>query len=311
MFDNKPILITGSHRSGSTWVGKMLAQSPSVRIINEPFNLNRDRESSKCLCGVKFDYWFPYICQENEDYFYQHIKHTIDLSYNLKGQLNAANTPSAKGASIKGYGKFLMRRLLNIRPLIKDPIAVFSAEWLASKFNMDVVILIRHPASFAGSLKRLNWNFPFSDFLNQPLLMKDYLYTFEGEIKEYAENEKDIIDQAILLWRIIYSVIIKYQEGYHSWMFLRHEDISREPVIAFEKIFNQLNLGFSKNIIEGIKAHSHSANPTAATTEAHLLRLNSKANIESWKERLTASEIQRIRTKVEDVSSRFYSDRDW
>ena len=36
MIDTKPILVTGSHRSGSTWVGKMLATSPSVNYIHEP-----------------------------------------------------------------------------------------------------------------------------------------------------------------------------------------------------------------------------------------------------------------------------------
>ena len=35
----KPILVTGSHRSGTTWVGKMLAATGSVGYIHEPFNL--------------------------------------------------------------------------------------------------------------------------------------------------------------------------------------------------------------------------------------------------------------------------------
>ena len=34
----RPILVTGSHRSGTTWVGKTIALSPSVTYIGEPFN---------------------------------------------------------------------------------------------------------------------------------------------------------------------------------------------------------------------------------------------------------------------------------
>jgi hypothetical protein len=31
-----PVLVTGIHRSGTTWVGKMLAAAPGVVYINEP-----------------------------------------------------------------------------------------------------------------------------------------------------------------------------------------------------------------------------------------------------------------------------------
>lgn len=59
--NKKPILVTGSHRSGSTWVGRMLALSPSVGYIHEPFNI-RHRHG---ICKAHFEYWFQYICDEN------------------------------------------------------------------------------------------------------------------------------------------------------------------------------------------------------------------------------------------------------
>jgi hypothetical protein len=34
-----PILVTGAHRTGTTWVGKMLAASPQVAYISEPLNV--------------------------------------------------------------------------------------------------------------------------------------------------------------------------------------------------------------------------------------------------------------------------------
>ena len=40
MFDMTriPILVTGSHKAGTTWVGEMLAASRRVGYISEPFN---------------------------------------------------------------------------------------------------------------------------------------------------------------------------------------------------------------------------------------------------------------------------------
>jgi LPS sulfotransferase NodH len=36
---NQPILVTGAHRSGTTWVGKILCASGEAAYISEPLNL--------------------------------------------------------------------------------------------------------------------------------------------------------------------------------------------------------------------------------------------------------------------------------
>ena len=42
----KPILLTGSNRSGTTWTGKMIASSDEVFYVEEPFNclINKKKE---------------------------------------------------------------------------------------------------------------------------------------------------------------------------------------------------------------------------------------------------------------------------
>lgn len=308
MISKKPILVTGSHRSGTTWVGRVIDKSPSVGYIHEPLNLN----NHPGICGAKFDYWFPYISKKNESTFYEHIKKTINFKYNLIGEITSIMRPLDLVQLAKDFSSFFLYRFSNIRPLIKDPIAVFSAEWLASKFDMDVVILIRHPAAFASSLKRLNWTHPFSHFLKQPLLMEDHLYPFESEIREYAEKEHDIIDQAILLWKIIHHMIIKYKKKHKDWIFIRHEELSRAPLQGFRYIFKKLNVEFSRDIREFIKEYSFSKNPSEAPTKrTDFIKLNSRLNIWNWKRRLKKSEIEYIRTHVEDFSRVFYSDEDW
>ena len=218
--------MTGSHRSGSTWVGTTLGKSSSVGYIHEPFNL----EHRLGICGAKFDYWFPYITEDNEEIVCEEIQKTLDFKYNIIGELEIINSLKDVGRLFRDYGIFVKYRLLKVRPLIKDPIAIFSTEWLASKFNMDVVVLIRHPAAFVSSIKVKQWSFPFSHLLAQPLLIRDYLYPFKEEIEEYTIQEKDVIEQAILLWKIIHYVIIEYQKNHKNWIFIRHEDISRDPV---------------------------------------------------------------------------------
>ena len=43
----RPILVTGSHRSGSTWLGQMIGASDAVGYIHEPFNIDRGRVLSR------------------------------------------------------------------------------------------------------------------------------------------------------------------------------------------------------------------------------------------------------------------------
>lgn len=306
----KPILITGSHRSGSTWVGKMIAESSSVVYIHEPFNI--EYRPARGIDNVCSQYWFTYINSENESLYYQKINDIVQLKYNLGETLKNIKARRQILDILRENLNFTKYRLLQKRPLLKDPIALFSAEYLASQFNMDIVVLIRHPAAFAGSLKQTNWKFPFSHFLKQPLLMKEHLSSFEVKIKAYAEKEQDIIDQASLLWNIIHYIILKYQKQYKNWLFVRHEDISREPIPEFRNIFNYCNVEFSTDIEKVIKEHSSSKNSDGnRDNQINSLKRDSSSNIWNWKQRLSISEIERIRSQVEDISSHFYSNEDW
>ncbi len=276
----RPILVTGSHRSGTTWVGRILATAPSVAYVHEPFHIHHDPE----VCQARFDNWFTYVCAENEDAYREPIARMLR---------NARERSEAP-----------WYRRWSIRPLIKDPIAVFSAAWLASRFATRNVMLIRHPAAFAGSLKENRWGHPFSHFLRQPLLMSHHLQPFADDIRSFARDERDIVDQAALLWNLIHAMILEYQQRFPDWIYVRHEDLSRDPVDGFRYLFAQLGLELGEESRQAIAAHSFADEPTE-------LKRSSLANIDTWKTRLTAAEIDRLKERVWDVSRRFYSEREW
>lgn len=303
----KPILVTGSHCSGTTWVGRMIAASPSVVYIDEPFNIKHDVG----ICGAQFDYWFTYVSDQNEQDYYEHIKKTITFRYNLAGKIKTSKHPGTIVGALRDYLRFVKYHSSGVRPLLKDPIAVFSAEWLASRFDMEFVVLIRHPAAFAGSLKVKNWTHPFSHFLEQRLLMNDHLSQFEAEIKRFAEEPHDIVDQAALLWTLIHHMIKKYQKNHPDWIFVRHEDLSRDPLHGFQTLFSMLGLGFSHHLANVIKAHSSPSNSGYISRRTISLQRDSLANIWNWKTRLTKAEIERIKAQVGDTAKEFYSDADW
>jgi len=301
----KPILITGSHRSGSTWVGKMIGLSPSVVYIQEPFNLVHRRD----ICGAEFKYWFTYICEQNESLYYKDINDCVKLKYNYQEGLRSINNFRSLARVTRDSVLFPLLKISKVRPLIKDPIALFSADWLARNFDMQVVVLIRHPAAFAGSLKESSWRHPFDHFVKQPLLMNNLPQNFREEIEEYANNKKEIVDQAILLWNLIHFVILKYREDNPNWIFIKHEDISRDPMGEFSKLYSKLNLNYANNIRKKIASFSRSE--SGIQDKNMKIVRDSKSNISSWKKRLTKDEIQRVKCGTQDIASCFYKEEEW
>jgi len=107
---SKPILVTGSHRSGTTWVGEMLASSPNLVYIGEPFN---PKNYCPEICRAHFDCWFTYIIESNEAHYYISIKDLLDFRYNfLKGFRNIKSVGGILHIS-KEYFKFLHRRYIS------------------------------------------------------------------------------------------------------------------------------------------------------------------------------------------------------
>jgi len=295
-----PILITGSHRSGSTWVGKMLALSPAAGYIHEPFN------PKSGMGRPVFNKWFTYVCEENESVYRREVEECLNFRFSLYRKTKSIRSWRDAGRLLRDKVVYTRRRWSNLRPLVKDPISIFSAGWLAGRFNMDVVVLIRHPAAFAGSLKAAGWHHPFHHFLRQPLLTEHHLKDFKEEITEYAERDQPLVDQAILLWKLIYSTIWTYREKYGSeWIFVRHEDLSARPVEEFGNLYGKLGLDYTERIRAKIKEFSFSPGDPAP------LKRDSQSNIWQWKSRLSQEEITRIKEQTQPWARRFYPEGGW
>jgi hypothetical protein len=255
-----------------------------------------------------------YITEENEEQCYNEIFSTLNFRYQLIAQIKRIiQNRCGFRTFLKGYTSFFCNRhVYNARPLLKDPIGLFSTEWLAKRFDMDVVILIRHPAAFVSSIKRMNWPHDFSNFLNQPLLIRDHLKPLEKDIIRHLECDADIIDDGILLWRLFYFYIDRLRNKHKEFIYVKHEDLSRNPVEGFQKIFDRLDIEFTGKIKNFIIGSTNSSNPIEASEGVmHQLKRNSRANVKSWRYRLSDSEIIRIKEGVNDISTLYYSEDDW
>jgi hypothetical protein len=286
----------------------MIGASDEVGYIHEPFNINR----GPGICRARFPLWFTYVRPGTGGELVDDFGDMLAFRYNYRAQaLQTRSMQDLKGL-IRDGGQFARYRMQGLRPLIKDPIAVFSSEWIAESFDAQIVVIVRHPAAVASSIKRLGWTHPFSHFTGQPALIEDHLSAFRSELDAFAREDRDILDQAALLWRLIHSTIADYRGRHPDWVFVRHEDLSRDPIGGFRVIFEALDLRYTESVQQVIRYSTSATNPADRTPgEPGFGVRDSRANIDNWRRRLTPAEINRIRSQVQDVSSRFYDDEQW
>jgi len=305
---NPHILVTGIHRSGTTFVGKMLSAAPGTGYVQEPFNPDFGLE------GI--DAWYQYITEgmPQESYYADIVRKLIS------GQARFKKRSGRKDGLLRKIGKKMFgsrdyleylasTRLPGSRRLIlKDPLASLSSEWFHRKFEMDVLILLRHPAAFITSTKRLGWDFDFSNLTGQTPLMEEYLKSI---LAPHDPASMTPWQRGALLWQCIYSVLDVFEHRNSHMKMIRLEDISANPEEKFREIHKFMNLPFTEKSLNTIRESTGSDNPVKASDgQAHLLKRNSRKLTDVWKKNFDKETLNDIRKLAGPMAEKYYGE-DW
>ncbi|HSO53721.1 MAG TPA: hypothetical protein VL330_13445, partial [Actinomycetes bacterium] len=95
---------------------------------------------------------------------------------------------------------------------------------------------------------------------------------------------------------------------------VRHEDLSADPVPAFRSLYGRLGLPFGPDAERAILAATSAGSGGGAmrwsvsgggVSKTAARRLDSRANLQVWRERLTPEEVARVRELTADVADSF------
>lgn len=298
------MLVTGSNRSGTTWVGRMLCLSRELSYVHEPFNP-----------GIS-PRWLPapiphrnlYICPETEAGYVAAVGRVMERRFPWREQLGDVRSAADAARLARAATSSRLARGGGRGTLMKDPIAVFSAEWLADRFGMDVLVMVRGPLAFASSIKRLGWAFDFSNWSRQDLLMRDHLSEFADEIRRAAQEPPELVDQAILTWNATYAYVDRMRQAHPTWHVVSYEGLAADPIGGFRSLYGSLGLRFDAQVAGEIGRHSASGNPRdVPASDKGGIRRDSRAALDTWRARLTASEADLITRRTASVASRLGS----
>jgi hypothetical protein len=290
-----PILVTGMHRSGTSWVGRMLSASREAVYLHEPLNPVR----ALTLLRQPLPIQYLYVTSENEGEYIDAFRRLLTFP------LDSARLEQGVPQKLRRTARLLHARLTGARALLKDPFAVFSVPWFVQRLGADVVVVVRRPLALVGSTKRLNWGFDTTSLLRQPLLLRDRLGPFRADLEAQPTT---IVGQAALLWRLVYGVVGDYERELPRIRIVRHEDLSLDPLGGFEQLYEQLGLSFSARARRAIERTTNPVNPKETPVDdPGAIALDSRANLETWRQRLTADEVELVRRETDEVARAFYA----
>lgn len=285
----------------------MLCASREAGYVHEPFNPNR----SPGWFLEPLPYWFMYLTEENAAPYERAVEDLLGLRYPLR---SLARARSARQLAQQGpeIARSALYRAQRRRTLLKDPMALFSAEWLARRFGMEVVVMIRHPAAFVSSIKKLNWGFDYErNWLAQDLLMRDLLGAWADSFRGY-QGEVDLVGEGIVMWNAMYDVVRGYRERHPDWIFVNYDELADDPMEGFRDLYERLGLSWDERARAEVERSTSEANVKEVPAwRRRAINRDSKAAKRTWTQRLTPEEVARVRHGVAEVALSFYPGEEW
>ena len=302
-----PVLVTGMHRSGTTWAGHMLCAGGDFVRLGEPLSpVNR-----QTILPRQVGRWYTYVDSRNEAEFLQPYHDALRFrAHPIEDVRRARLSPRDPGRIVERWGSYALGRAQDRRTLFHDPFAVFSAGWFVGRLGAQVVLLFRHPLSLVSGLKRLGWAFDFRNLSEQRELMDDLLSPYREEIERVTPSQ-DIVEQGCLLWRIVYETVSRRFSSEPSIHIVRHEDLSLDADAGFRRLYGLLHLDYDEKARATIVKSSSSDNPPELRQDdPDSVRVDSRANLGNWRHRLGDDEVERILESTQSAVALFYSDAD-
>lgn len=262
----KSILISGSARSGTTWLADILSAALNGRIMFEPFNARQVRPYSQ------FNY-FQYMRPEEENPA-------------LEAFCRQLFTGAIRNAWIDRQVEYLNAEFR----VIKAIRANLLLKWVQQRFpDMPQIFIIRHPCAVVSSRMELGWDTDkdIEPFLSQPKLVEDFLGPHLDTIREARTDA----EKHAVIWCVTNLIPLKqFKDG--GLEVIYYENLCTQPNVEMHRIFAAVNRPFQEESLASLTRPSTTSLPTSAI-------LTGDDRLESWRKKLTDRQVDAILTIVD------------
>jgi hypothetical protein len=257
----RSILVAGTARSGTTWLGDLIVSQIPSRILFEPFNPDHVLE-------YRPFHYFQYMrpgTQNPEFYTFAQKIFTGEIRNRWIDRHN--------------------ERILSKRRLIKEIRVNLALKWLHDNFpEVPILFIMRHPCAVVSSRMELGWatDRDIGHFISQSQLVEDYL----GPYLDLICRAESIEEKHAVIWSVSNLVPLK-QFNSDQWKFVYYEDLCIQPEIELPGIFEAIVYPFSTTLVD----RSNHPSQTTRHDSAVVIGTN---KIEEWRKKLSRSQIDKI-----------------
>jgi hypothetical protein len=257
------ILVAGSGRSGTTWLGEIINSRNEFRTIFEPFHPDRVDAWSR----YPHRYYIP--CLTNDEYI---LGDALDiLSGKIRDRWSATHNT----------------KLWATKRIIKEISMNNSLPYLKTKFpQLKVVFIYRNPFAVAQSRIRLGWHrevdptvlTDLSVFFNQPILMNDFLHPFADIL---MDSQLTDLEKEIAFWCAENYIPLNHIEEDAMFLKVSYDKLMQNPLKEFKRVFQFLNLAVPKDLLRVVAIPS-TTSTDASKAAAHSKGFNSDGGKCNW-----------------------------
>jgi hypothetical protein len=310
----RPLVIAGIPRSGTTWTLEALECDDTLYSLSEP---DSEGSRSSAIWAKRHTGRLPVLApgERNDPY---HLLWAWILAgatetprLRVAGQMLRLMSPLAKATGLRAIPTLECKRYLrggfspamslagviaNHPPVCRNPIlddhrllvktvhAPLAMDWLATEFEIDVLVLLRHPGSVLASWIALDMNAQYVPFAGTPSV-QHVAETWGVQLPGSDHLER-------IIWQIGMLITALEQAAAHhpDWVIRTHEQMCRNPVEEFHRLYSDLGLHWNE------KAKNFLVKSDRPGTGFRTRRLTAELP-DNWKQRLTPhqlAELQRV-----------------
>ena len=274
----RSIIVAGTARSGTTWLGELIASQMRCRMMFEPFHTELVSDFAQ------FNY-FQYMRPGQEN--------AALLDYVRRVMLGEIRHPW-----IDRYVDTFLPRWR----VIKEIRACLFLRWIHDYFpEVPMVFIIRHPCAVVASRLRLNWatDGDIKHFLTQKPLLDDFLAESMDIIQGAITRE----EKHAIVWSV--SNLVPLQQMSDTPMHVVfYENLLLHPGEEIPKLFRAIRQPYDESAFR----YAHRASMTTKRKSAILEDTNPTT---SWRRELSDTQITRVLRVVEGFGLGYlYGDSD-
>ena len=316
MTTGRPIVIVGLPRSGTTWTMRALGSAAGTTKILEPDNEDKHPAAihAKHALGR-----YPVLEPGDRAPAYRRLWEWIlqgahedrrsRLARHILGPGAVERIHEGRPDPVTWLAANLARdprpaRSASVSPgsriVAKSIHAQLAAEWLASEFDVDMLLLLRHPANVLASWLELN----LKDARNSTLETRPEIRTRYLEPWGIGPPGNDPIER--MSWRIglLVAAIEQAASRNPGWHLRTHEQLCTDPVAEFQRLYADLGLVWGEPVQEFLEGHN------APGTGFVVKRVASELS-DSWQRRLDDDQVATLRRVLGQFPISTWGDRDF